>query len=135
MKLTLSSPIAYNPTDIPFDGIIAKAAQAAPGYDAAMLYKIDLGDSISLTRCCSGERPGYTEEEKMKIEQGIAVPPKPGETFSIPAGEYLFEQLPAMFNEDDLPRLLLPYATRPCEVYIRIFHENALETVMQFFFP
>ena len=46
---------------------------------------------------------------------------------------YSFLQLPAMFGEKDLPRLLLPFATHDRQVFVRIFHENVLETVMQLF--
>ena len=135
MKLTLSSPLAYKPTSLSFDELLAKAAKAAPGYDAAVLYKIGLDDSMTLASCGSGERDGYTEEERKLIENGLPIVPKEDETFQIPAGTYAFEQLPAAFEEKDLPRLLLPYAAKDRYVYIRLFHENILETAMQFFFP
>ena len=133
MTLTLSSPIAYRPTELSFDQLVAKAAQAAPGYDAAVLYRISLGDALSLSRIAGGERDGYTEEERKTMEKGQAIAPKPYETFRIEAASYQFEQLLAAFEEKDLPRLLLPYAGRERSVYVRIFHENMLETVMQFF--
>lgn len=133
MTLTLSSPIAYRPTELSFDQLVAKAAQAAPGYDAAVLYRISLGDALSLSRIAGGERDGYTEEERKMIGKGMAIAPKPYETFRIEAASYQFEQLPVAFEEKDLPRLLLPYAGRERSVYVRIFHENMLETVMQFF--
>lgn len=135
MKLTLSSPLSYKPTESSFDDLSAKAADAAPGYDAAMLYEIKLDDILILKRIGGGERYGYTENEKEQIEKGMPPVPKEDETFIIPSGTYDFEQLPALFEEKDIARLILPYAAKNRFVYIRLFHENAFETVMQFFFP
>ena len=50
MTLTLSSPIAYRPTELSFDQLIAKAAHAAPGYDAAVLYRIRKGKAFDINR-------------------------------------------------------------------------------------
>ena len=133
MKLTLSSPIAYRPTTLSLNELIAKAEKASPGYDAAILYSLSLSDMLKIERIEGGEREGYTEEERKAIEQGEIIKPKADETFLIPSGNYIFDQYPSFFTEEDLPRLLLPYATKNRQIYIRIFHESVLETVMQIF--
>ena len=77
-----------------------------------------------------------TEEEKQKIENGEMPERKEREDFLIPSGMYLFEQLPFLPDEKDLPRILLPYISREdMRVYVRIYKENVLETVMQLLFP
>ena len=83
----------------------------------------------------SGERNGYTEEDRKRIEAGLSPIRKPEETCSIPSGRYLFEQFPAAFSSSDIPRLLLPYATKSGQIYIRFFKESILESVMQFMIP
>ena len=135
MKLTLSAPLAYRPAGLSFDSIIAKAASAAPGYDAALFYEICMEDTMTLKRKGGGEREGYSEEERERIGKGLPLQIREEETFMIPAGTYSFEQFPAIFTEGDLPRLILPYSGNHGSVYVRVFHENAFETALQLFFP
>ena len=79
----------------------------------------------------SGEKAPYSEEERSLIEQGTDIGARDGETISIPAGTYEFMQLPAVFTQSDLPRLLLPYATHARKAYVRIFKESILERIEQ----
>ncbi len=133
MTLTLASPMAYRPSEASLDEMIGKASSAAPGYDAIVLYSLTLSDSLRIRRLGGGERDAFTEEEKEAVEKGLPVMARPDQTFLLPAATYSFLQLPAMFGEKDLPRLLLPFATHDRQVFVRIFHENVLETVMQLF--
>ena len=108
MKLNLISAMHYRPSEKTLDGLLAGIDAEERGYDAFIGYSLSFsGDSLSI-----GARDG--------------------ETISIPAGTYEFLQLPAVFTQSDLPRLLLPYATHARKAYVRIFKESILETVMQF---
>ncbi len=137
IRLTLSSPIYYRSTSYSLDEARAKADKAAPGYDAAVLFSYSYSNELlTAERIASGEREGYSEEEKRIIESGGVLGRKEDEDFQIPAGIYLFEQLPFIPDEKDLMRLILPYATRSSgTVFARLYKESILECVMQLLFP
>ena len=65
MKLTLSTPMAYRPSELSLDEMTEKAAHASPGYDAMVLYELSLSDSLSVRRLEGGERDAFTEEERL----------------------------------------------------------------------
>ena len=133
MKLNLISAMHYRPSEKTLDGLLAGIDAEERGYDAFIGYSLSFsGDSLSIIQVESGEKAPYSEEERSLIEQGTDIGARDGETISIPAGTYEFMQLPAVFTQSDLPRLLLPYATHARKAYVRIFKENILETVMQF---
>lgn len=137
LKLNLSSPIYLESTKLSLDGLISRSSSMEKGYEATVLFRIECdNESITLSQLGAGERNGYTEEEKQKIENGEMPERKEREDFLIPSGMYLFEQLPFLPDEKDLPRILLPYISREdMHVYVRIYKENVLETVMQLLFP
>ena len=137
IKLTLSSPIYYRSTPLTLEELQRKADRSMPGYDAAVLYSYSYeGEILSLRRLEAGERDGYTDEEKRIIESGGTVRRKDDEDFMIPEGSYLFEQLPFLPPESGLQRLILPYATGMSgRVFVRIYRESILESVMQLLFP
>ena len=137
LKLNLSSPIYLENTKLSLDGLISRSSSMEKGYEATVLFRIECdNESITLSQLGEGERNGYTEEEKQKIENGEMPERKESEDFLIPSGMYLFEQLPFLPDEKDLPRILLPYISREdMRVYVRIYKENVLETVMQLLFP
>lgn len=137
LKLNLSSPIYLENTKLSLDGLISRSSSMEKGYEATVLFRIECdNESITLSQLGAGERNGYTEEEKQKIENGEMPERKESEDFLIPSGMYLFEQLPFLPDEKDLPRILLPYISREdMRVYVRIYKENVLETVMQLLFP
>lgn len=137
LKLNLSSPIYLESTKLSLDGLISRSSSMEKGYEATVLFRIECdNESITLSQLGAGERNGYTEEEKQKIENGEMPERKESEDFLIPSGMYLFEQLPFLPDEKDLPRILLPYISREdMRVYVRIYKENVLETVMQLLFP
>lgn len=137
LKLNLSSPIYLESTKLSLDGLISRSSCMEKGYEATVLFRIECdNESITLSQLGAGERNGYTEEEKQKIENGEMPERKESEDFLIPSGMYLFEQLPFLPDEKDLPRILLPYISREdMRVYVRIYKENVLETVMQLLFP
>ena len=133
MKLSLITDMHYRPSDKSLDGLIADIDGKETGYDTFSEYELSFTDeSFSLRFIRSGEKDPYSNEEKALIEQGVDIGARDGETISIPAGTYEFMQLPAVFTQSDLPRLLLPYATHARKAYVRIFKESILETVMQF---
>ena len=137
LKLNLSSPIYLESTKLSLDGLISRSSSMEKEYEATVLFRIECdNESITLSQLGAGERNGYTEEEKQKIENGEMPERKESEDFLIPSGMYLFEQLPFLPDEKDLPRILLPYISREdMRVYVRIYKENVLETVMQLLFP
>lgn len=137
LKLNLSSPIYLESTKLSLDGLISRSSSMEKGYEATVLFRIECdNESITLSQLGAGERNGYTEEEKQKIENGEMPERKESEDFLIPSGMYLFEQLPFLPDEKDLPRILLPYISREdMRAYVRIYKENVLETVMQLLFP
>lgn len=137
LKLNLSSPIYLESTKLSLDGLISRSSSMEKGYEATVLFRIECdNESITLSQLGAGERNGYTEEEKQKIENGEMPERKESEDFLIPSGMYLFEQLPFLPDEKDLSRILLPYISREdMRVYVRIYKENVLETVMQLLFP
>ena len=137
LKLNLSSPIYLESTKLSLDGLISRSSSMEKGYEATVLFRIECdNESITLSQLGAGERNGYTEEEKQKIENGEMPERKESEDFFIFSGMYLFEQLPFLPDEKDLPRILLPYISREdMRVYVRIYKENVLETVMQLLFP
>ena len=136
MTLNLIDPLWYKPSDVSIDSIMASLPSKDRGYDAFVLYELSLtDDAMDLKPLHSGERNGYTEEDRKRIEAGFSPIRKPEETCSIPSGRYLFEQFPAAFSSSDIPRLLLPYATKSGQIYIRFFKESILESVMQFMIP
>ena len=137
LKLNLSSPIYLENTKLSLDGLISRSSSMEKGYEATVLFRIECdNESITLSQLGAGERNGYTEEEKQKIENGEMPERKEREDFLIPSGMYLFEQLPFLPDEKDLPRILLPYISREdMRAYVRIYKENVLETVMQLLFP
>ncbi len=136
MILNLIDPLCYIPSEKTFDDIMAALSTAERGYDAFILYRLSLSDdAMTLEAISAGERNGYSEENRKRIEAGLSPIRSKEETESIPSGRYLFEQFPAAFMSSDLPRLLLPYATHPGNVYIRFFKESILESVMQFMIP
>lgn len=136
MTLNLIEPLWYVPSGKSFDDIISTLSYAERGYDAFVLYSIEMTeDTMKLSAVCSGERNGYSEENIRRIESGLVPVREKEETASIPSGKYLFEQFPACFQSSDLPRILLPYATKPGKAYIRFFKESILESVMQLLIP
>ena len=137
VRLTLISPMYYYPVSHTLESALKKAFKEDTGYDTVICYSYHLKDErIEISPLISGERKGYTPEEKAQIENGIALERKDGEDVDIPAGSYLFEQLPFIPEEKDLPRIILPYLTKDKGLfYARIYKENTLECVMQLLFP
>ena len=89
--------------------------------------------NLSKFKC---QKDPYTEDERKRIERGESIEQKDDETFVIPDGPYIFEQIPFLPEERELIRVLLPYLSKTeTEVYVRIYKENMLETVMQLLFP
>lgn len=132
MKLNLISDMHYRPSGKTLDGLIEETGRQPAGYDAFAEFSLSFSDEmLSIRAVRTGEKAPYTAEEKRLIEQGIDIGAREGESFSIPAGSYDFIQLPVIFGEADLPRILLPYATGERKAFIRLFKENIIETVMQ----
>ena len=137
LKLSLASPLFYRSRTMSLDEAIARADSEAPGYDAAIICRYSCSDDgAHIAGMASGERPGYTEDERRMIESGIMPERKAGEDLMIPAGEYLFMQLPYIPEEKEIPRIILPCITaQEGTFYIRIFKESILECVIQLLFP
>ncbi len=136
MTLTLVDPLWYSPSESSFDDIIASLPSKERGYDAFILYTISMSeDSMEIVPERAGERNGYSEEDRRRIESGLSPLRKDTETEEIPSGKYTFEQFPALFTSADLPRIILPYSASAGKVYVRIFKESVLESVMQLMLP
>lgn len=137
VRLSLISPIYYRPSGHTLEDAAKKADRKGIGYDAMVRYSYGFSDEHStISRIAGGERDGYSEEERRIIESGGEIGRKEGEDEQIPAGTYLFEQLPFIPEEKDLPRLILPYSSSSSGIfYARIYKENILECVCQLLFP
>ena len=132
MKLNLISAMHYRPSEKTLDGLLAGIDAEERGYDAFIGYSLSFsGDSLSIIQVESGEKAPYSEEERSLIEQGTDIGARDGETISIPSGSYEFIQLPVLFSEKELPKLVLPFSAHARKIYVRLFKENMLETVMQ----
>ena len=137
ITLNLISPIYYFPASLSLGEAVSRADTKAIGYDAVLEFSYSFKDEkLSISSICSGEREGYTEEERKVIESGGTIERKEGESVEIPAGKYLFEQLPFIPEETEIPRIILPYLKdSEGRFYIRIYKENILECVLQLLFP
>lgn len=137
ITLTLSTPLYYLPSSQSLDELIEKTIHAPVGYDAMIKAEYSFREEqLSISFISSGERNGYTEDEKKIIETGGILARKEEETEEIPAGRYIFEQLPILPEAKILPRIILPY-TKEKEglFYIRLFKESILECIAQLLFP
>ncbi len=137
LRLSLISPIYYHPASLTLSEAVSRADKKDIGYEAIIRYGFSFSDeNLSLSVTESGERDGYSEEERARIENGEPIPRKEGEDISLDAGSYLFEQLPFIPDEKTLPRIILPYLTTANgEFFIRIYKENPFECVVQLLFP
>lgn len=137
INLTLSTALYYKASSSSLDELARKTDNAEIGYDAFVSFHYSFRDEmLKLVPVSSGEREGYTEEERRIIENGGMIERKANESEEIPAGRYLFEQLPFIPSEKDLARIILPYArTADGSFYIRLFKENMLECIAQLLFP
>ncbi len=137
LTLNLISPIYYFPVSLSLGEAVSSADKKAIGYDAVIEFAYSFKDEkLSISTIGSGERDGYTEEERKIIEAGGSIKRKDGESVEIPSGKYLFEQLPFIPEENEIPRIILPYLKdREGRFYIRIYKENILECVLQLLFP
>lgn len=137
VRLSLVSPIYYYPAELSLDDLLTKVDREDIGYDAVIKYSFRFNDEILITnKEFSGERKGYTAEEKTLIENGITIDRKKGEDIEIPSGTYLFQQLPFIPQEKDLNRIMLPFLkSKNGYFFARIYKENMLECVFQLLFP
>ena len=137
IRLTLGSPIYYRKAGFSLSEAEKKADSMQIGYDAIIHYSYVFKDEhLVISPLSAGEREGYTEEERKIIENGGVIQRKEEESEELPAGKYLFEQLPFLPEEKDLMRIILPYAmNQKGEFYARIYKENILECVFQLLFP
>ena len=137
LRLSLISPLYYFPASMTLEEAVRISADKNIGYDAVLRYSYAFCDEhLEITAEAAGEREGYTEEEKRILEEGGIIERKEGEEMEIPAGTYLFEQLPFIPEEKDLTRIILPYLTAASgSFYARIYKENILECVFQLLFP
>ena len=137
IRLHLIDPLYYQSSLFTLSSLVKKAEKADIGYDAAIRYSYSFQDEkLELKQQESGERNGYTEAEKAVIESGGRLDRKENEDMEIPASSYLFEQLPFIPEEADLPRIILPYLEkRSGTFFLRLYKENILECVVQLLFP
>jgi hypothetical protein len=76
-----------------------------------------------------------TEEMRLAVEQGQPLPERPGDLVIEP-GDYRFVQIPGTPSPETIGQVLEPLAAmQACDgaspIYLRIFKENLLETVVQ----
>ena len=137
VRLSLITPLYYYPSELTIEKALKKADKEGIGYDAVIKYSFTIQDEkLVISRETSGERSGYTKEEKKAIESGETIDRKNGEDMEIAAGQYLFEQLPFIPEEKDLSRLILPYIKKnKGSFFVRIYKESFLECIMQLLFP
>jgi hypothetical protein len=137
MKLTLSNPLTYRSSDHGYDSAVKAVYHADTGTDAVLLYNYEIRDeSVYLSLSGAGMKTPLSDKEKKVIESGLTPLVREEEDFFIPAGTYSFSQMAPVEAKSDLPLLIYADCTKDKgKVYIRLFKENAFETVMQFLFP
>ena len=133
--LSLLSPLCY----LPFEGSCGEFLEAfhsgEAGTDGMLGIAFVYSDGLGLDIVSKGLKPPLTEEEKRMLESGERLPRKPEETCQIPSGRYYFEQYPAVFSEEELRPLLLPWCGEATGCCIRFFKESPQRRVAQLFVP
>lgn len=137
MNLTLVYPLTYKPTDINYDEALKTIYSAPIGSDMVFRYSYEiLDEEILINHLSSGEKIPLTQEEKSVIESGLPPLKRDGEITFIQAGKYSFSQLPPANAEADLHLLIFGECEKTKgEIFIRLFKENTIEVIMQFFYP
>lgn len=137
-KLLLANPLTYKEEEFDFNGLLRKILLSPAGTDGFIHFKFVFSDSGAMfSRLSSGIKSPMTEEEKETIEHGLTPIIRSDEKVSIPAGKYYFEQYPDLSEEQLLTRTLASLISIGSgnEIYVRLYKENFLETVMQAFRP
>lgn len=89
-------------------------------------------DSVSLETGVLALKNPPTPSVKDAVDNARPVPPVPDAQFSIPAGEYDFEQLTELPGEDRLTPFLLKFCTgKNGRLFIRILREHAASFAAQ----
>jgi hypothetical protein len=106
------------------------------GGEVCLHVSYNCGDSVSmdLTELASKDPP--TLEDKIAVDSGMQIPPLDNPAFSIPAGEYQFEQLVILPEPGNLEGFLYRYCTKSTgSLYLRILRENPVSFVAQIIIP
>ncbi len=137
MNLTLVYPLTYTPNDKSYDLALKEIYKAPIGTDMIFSYSYEIEDeNILFSPLSSGEKAPLSQEEKTVIEQGLPPLKRDGELPFLKSGRYTFSQLPPAESESELPLLIYGECeNNKGEVFIRLFKENTIEVIMQFFFP
>lgn len=133
-KLTLSTPMLYKPSDEAFPPLHT----LPPGSETCLKCSYRWGDAKpEFTVEWTGVREPLTEEERRIVEAGGATPVRDGHTLEIPAGDYRLLQVPALgsLEEAELAAASALCGAASGTVYVRLFKENRIEAVTQFFAP
>lgn len=137
MKLNLSQPLTYEQKTQSFLSLIKNITSDPTGSDKVIIFDYEIRDEeIILTKLNSGIKTPYSEEEKKEIEKGNRPPKRENENLIISQGSYDFFQLPLSETEKELGINI--FKTCPSFsgiAYVRLFKENAFETVMQILYP
>lgn len=121
----------YIKSDENLDAFISRIYKEEPGFETISIYDFEFGDEgLRLSNTENGFKLGPPSLEPQKD-------PCPGNSISLGEGSYLFSQMPVAESAADTTRLLMPFLRNSMKgkVYVRLYKENMLECVMQFFLP
>ena len=131
LKLYLQNSMFYIKSDENLDSFIARIYKEDPGFETISIYDFEFGDEgIKIANNENGFKLGPPSLEPQPD-------PCPGNSIALKEGSYLFTQMPVPENASDISRLLMPFLRNSMKgkVYVRLYKENMLECVMQFFLP
>ena len=113
------------------DAFVSRIYKEEPGFETISIYEFEFGDEgLKLSNTENGFKLGQPSLEPQED-------PCPGSSISLGKGSYLFSQMPVAESAAETTRLLMPFLRNSMKgrVYVRLYKENMLECVMQFFLP
>lgn len=129
LKLYLQNTMYYTRDEGNLDSFISRIFKEEPGFETLSVYDFEFSDSgFVLRNTDNGIKFGPPSLEVQKD-------PCPGFSIKLESGSYLFSQMPIPENAMDAERALMPFLRNSMKgrVCVRLYKENMLECVMQFF--
>lgn len=131
LKLFLQNTLYYERTEERMDDFLSRLFKEDPGFETLSTYEFSFSDEgLKLLNTENGMKFGPPSLEPQED-------PCPGKSLHLATGTYLFSQMPIPETEAGVKRLLMPFLRNAMsgKVYVRIYKENILECVLQFFLP
>lgn len=129
LKLYLQNTIYYERSSQGLEQFIDRIYKEEPGFETISSYDFSFeDDGLNLVNMENGIKMGPPSLEPQ-------TDPWPGLSIKLQEGSYLFTQLPVLDDVTKLKSALMPFLrnTMSGRCYVRLYKENTLECVMQFF--